>query len=195
MSISERRQREIEELRNTILAHATQIIAQDGYSGFSIRRLALSIDYSPRTIYLYFKDKEAILLALVEEAYAQTLLHRESHLLSLNPIERVRIQLRNHFHNALAHPEHYRVIVDILNRDGFIPGPRQLELESLVRQDIAFIKTWNPDYLLDVALHALFATIRGLSMHLVTHRDRYGTKQLASMIETYVDWITNWLSD
>jgi len=194
MSIHERRQREIEELRNTILAHATQIIAQDGYSGFSIRRLALSIDYSPRTIYLYFADKEAILLALVEEAYARTLLHRESHLLSLNPIERVRIQSRNHFHNALAHPEHYRVIVDILNRDGFIPGPRQLELENLVRQDIAFIKAWNPENMLDVALHALFATIRGLSMYLVAHRDGYDTKQLASMIETYVDWISNWLS-
>ncbi len=106
----------------------------------------------------------------------------------------MRIQLRNHFHNALAHPEHYRVIVDILNRDGFIPGPRQLELESLVRQDIAFIKAWNRDNLLDVALHALFATIRGLSMHLVAHRDAYDIKQLASMIEIYVDWITNWLS-
>ena len=117
MGISERRNREITELRNTILKHATEIIAREGYAGFSIRKLAASIDYSPRMIYLYFKDKDAILLALVEEAYARTLLFRETHQLPSEPIERIRIQLNNHVKNALEHPEHYRVIVDILNRD------------------------------------------------------------------------------
>ena len=195
MGTSERRQREIVELRNTILEHAARIIARDGYAGFSIRKLALSIDYSPRTIYLYFKDKEAILLALVEEAYARTLLNRESHLLSSDPIERVRIQLRNHIRNALAHPEHYRVIVDILNRDGFIPGPRQLELESLVRQDIALLRSWETDDLLNAALHTMFATIRGLSMHLIARCEVFAAKQREIMIDTYVDWISQGLSN
>jgi len=194
MGTSERRQREIGELRNTILEHAARIIAQKGYAGFSIRKLALSIDYSPRTIYLYFKDKDAILLSLVEDSYARTLDDRKSHPLPLDPNERVRIQLRNHITNALSHPEQYRVIVDILHRDGFASGPNQLELEELVRQDIALMRSWETDVLLDAALHTMFATIRGFTLHLVAHRELLQTEELEIMVNTYVNWITGGLS-
>ena len=54
-------------VRQAILNAARVLFAQAGYSGLSMRRLADSIGYAPRTIYLYFADKDDLLAELIEE--------------------------------------------------------------------------------------------------------------------------------
>lgn len=73
MGIKERREREKEELRQKILDAAIELIARDGHEALTIRKLASRIEYSPRTIYLYFADKEALLEDVVEEGFRRTL--------------------------------------------------------------------------------------------------------------------------
>ena len=73
MSIAERKQREKEEMRTLILDAARKVFLEKGYYQASIRNIAEEIDYSPGTIYLYFKDKDEIFHALHDEGFRRML--------------------------------------------------------------------------------------------------------------------------
>ncbi|HEX8463050.1 MAG TPA: TetR/AcrR family transcriptional regulator, partial [Abditibacterium sp.] len=59
------------ELRERILSAASDEFTQHGPEGFSLRRVAERIGYSPTTIYLYFQNKEDLLLSTVEDGFRQ----------------------------------------------------------------------------------------------------------------------------
>ncbi|MCP4356217.1 MAG: TetR/AcrR family transcriptional regulator, partial [Proteobacteria bacterium] len=65
--IEKRKQIEKDALRLKILQASSKIIIRDGFKNFSIRKLAKEIDYSPTTIYLYFKNKSDLIEQLGEE--------------------------------------------------------------------------------------------------------------------------------
>jgi AcrR family transcriptional regulator len=67
MGVLERRQREKTTLRREILAAARELIAKEGYESVSMRKIAERIEYSPTTIYLYFRDKEELVREVCEE--------------------------------------------------------------------------------------------------------------------------------
>lgn len=69
MGISERKEREKEDLRKKILEAAKGLFLEKGYDQTSIRNIAEKIEYSPTTIYLYFKDKDSIFYALHSEGF------------------------------------------------------------------------------------------------------------------------------
>jgi AcrR family transcriptional regulator len=73
MSIAERKQREKEDMRGLILDAARKIFLEKGYYQASMRNIAEEIEYSPGTIYLYFKDKDEIFHALHEEGFRRML--------------------------------------------------------------------------------------------------------------------------
>ncbi|MBI5372849.1 MAG: TetR/AcrR family transcriptional regulator [Sphingobacteriales bacterium] len=73
MTIANRKQREKEEMRSLILDAARTIFLEKGYEQASIRAIAEKIEYSPGTIYLYFKDKDEIFHALHEEGFSRML--------------------------------------------------------------------------------------------------------------------------
>ena len=64
MGVKERREREKESLRQDILDVAREMFATEGYESVSMRKIADKIEYSPTTIYLYFKDKNELFYAL-----------------------------------------------------------------------------------------------------------------------------------
>lgn len=67
----ERRAREKEALRESILRAAGEVFLERGYDGLSMRRVAERIGYTATTIYLYFKNKDDLLFALLNEGYAE----------------------------------------------------------------------------------------------------------------------------
>src|SRR4030066_1191723 len=71
MGVKEKRQRYKEEFRREILNSARDLFIDVGYEKFSMRRLAEKIDYSPTTIYHYFKNKDDLLFAICEEVAEQ----------------------------------------------------------------------------------------------------------------------------
>lgn len=73
MTIAARKQREKEEMRALILDAARKIFLEKGYEHTSIRNIAEKIEYSPGTIYLYFKEKDEIFHALHEEGFRRLL--------------------------------------------------------------------------------------------------------------------------
>ena len=71
MGVKERKERDRQEMRETILKSAHQLFVDKGFDDVSIRNIAEAIEYSPATIYLYFKDKNEIFYALHGEAFKQ----------------------------------------------------------------------------------------------------------------------------
>ncbi len=69
MGIKERREIEKTEMKSKIKAAAIELIEQEGYEKLSIRKIAAKIEYSPTTIYLYYKDKAEIITDMSNELY------------------------------------------------------------------------------------------------------------------------------
>ena len=64
MGPKERREREREEIRTSILEAARDLFANEGVEAVTMRRIAEKIEYSPTAIYFHFKDKESLLAEL-----------------------------------------------------------------------------------------------------------------------------------
>ena len=69
MGIAERKEREREEVKDLILNAAREIFLAEGYENTSMRKIASKIEYSPGIIYLHFRDKNELLLALHNKAF------------------------------------------------------------------------------------------------------------------------------
>ena len=69
MGIAERREREREIVRTRILEAARDILSERGVDALSMRAIAERIEYSPATIYLYFKDKDELLRSVMAEGF------------------------------------------------------------------------------------------------------------------------------
>jgi AcrR family transcriptional regulator len=62
-----RRERERRQRREDILRAAEEIFAAHGFHAASIEQIAKAAEYATGTVYLYFRDKEALYLELFEE--------------------------------------------------------------------------------------------------------------------------------
>jgi AcrR family transcriptional regulator len=71
MGIAERREREREALRTQILEAARDILSEQGLDALSMRAIAERIEYSPATIYLYFRDKDELIREVVREGFTR----------------------------------------------------------------------------------------------------------------------------
>jgi len=69
MGIAERKQRQKEEVRLSILQAAWQIVLAEGWQALSIRKIAEAIEYSVPVIYDHFANKEAILLEFTKNGF------------------------------------------------------------------------------------------------------------------------------
>ena len=69
MGIKERRDIEKAEMKKKIKGAAIELIEQEGYEKLSIRKIAAKIEYSPTTIYLYYKDKAEIISDMSYDLY------------------------------------------------------------------------------------------------------------------------------
>jgi AcrR family transcriptional regulator len=90
MTIAARKQREKEEMRALILNAARKIFLEKGYQQASMRNIAEEIQYSPGTIYLYFKEKDEIFHALHEEGFRRLLEMMQPLQFISNPMERLK---------------------------------------------------------------------------------------------------------
>ncbi|MDA8240054.1 MAG: TetR/AcrR family transcriptional regulator [Nitrospiraceae bacterium] len=111
MGVTEKRAKHKEEFRREILDSAREIFINNGYDGFSMRKLAEKIDYSPTTIYFYFKNKDDLLFAICEDFFANffaELNHIRS--VSRGPIETLRRAFLYLVEFGLKNPNQYKLI-------------------------------------------------------------------------------------
>lgn len=110
MSIATRKEREKAAMRRLILDAAHAIFKENGYDGLNIRSIAERIEYSPATIYLYYKDKNEIFYALQYEAAAAKRDHLLPATLIENPWERLIEFGRLYVDFGLKHPDWYDLL-------------------------------------------------------------------------------------
>ena len=110
VGITERKEREREEMRNAILDAAHDLFRDKGYDGVSIRNIAQKIEYSPATIYLYYKDKSEIYYALQYKAAAVKRDHLMPAAVVEDPWERLTELGRRYIDFGLKHPDLYDLL-------------------------------------------------------------------------------------
>jgi AcrR family transcriptional regulator len=120
VGVKERRARQKKFLRQEILDAASELFVKNGYENVSMRRIADKIEYSPTTIYLYFRDKAELLERVCQETFA-----RLSQVLSKleeqpgDPIEKLKRGLIAYIKFGLENPHHYRATFMMPIPEGF----------------------------------------------------------------------------
>lgn len=107
MAIKDRKERDKLDKRKLIIESATRLFLEMGYEKTSIRTIADDIEYSPATIYLYFKEKDEIFFVIHEQGFE--LLNKE--FLALNsitdPFERLSALGTTYLNFGLNNPDYY----------------------------------------------------------------------------------------
>src|SRR5437879_13095551 len=90
MGVKERRSRQKKFLRQGIVDAASELFVRDGYENVSMRRIADKIEYTPTTIYIYFKNKAELLEQVCTETFDR-LVQRLSRILeqTADPVARL----------------------------------------------------------------------------------------------------------
>jgi AcrR family transcriptional regulator len=107
---SDRREREKQELRARIMDAARKLFAEKGYEAVTVRTIAEAIEYSPRTLYLHFKDKEDLIRALCREDFSAFGAGLGSLAAVKNPVERLKRIGLAYAEFAKACPNHYKLM-------------------------------------------------------------------------------------
>jgi len=135
MGITERRERERENLRATILEAARELMSEGGLDALSMRAIAKRIEYSPGTIYLYFRDKDDLIRSLVSEAMNFLLRYMRRALAEAGPDATPAQQHRAtgyaYVRFALENTAHFRVMFDIPGVAQMVDCPEPSEHESM----------------------------------------------------------------
>ena len=110
MGISERKEKQKQEIRKMILNASMKLFVEQGFENVSIRKIADLIEYSPTTVYLYFKDKDDILFNLHELGFQKMAEYNEGLWDIKNPLLRLYKMGENYIRFGLSHPEFYDVM-------------------------------------------------------------------------------------
>lgn len=176
MGISDRKEREKKKLKARIMEATARILMEEGYEKTTIRKVSEAIEYSPRTVYLYFRDKDALLMEIIEEGFASTLEKRrklESSLDYSKPDQIFGLQVLANIQTAISSPHLYKAIVYLIQYKAYPPGPKQLEVIAKVQSDIEMCYKHLKREVIDAEQKAelLFAFIRGFNMMLINKLD------------------------
>lgn len=110
MGVAERKERHKEDLKKEILDAAKELFTQKGFEATSIRNIAERIEYSPATIYLYYKDKNEIVHSLHREGFKMLVSHFEVLGHITNPFERLKGMGRAYIQFAVQNPDIYQLL-------------------------------------------------------------------------------------
>lgn len=124
MSIAERKQEEKQEMHKRILNGARKIFLEKGYEKTSMRNIAQEINYSPGSLYFYFRDKSEIFQELHKEGF-RLLLNQLKVLEKVgDPFERLKASGRVFIQFAQENKDYYNLmfIVDEPVKDSLPEG-------------------------------------------------------------------------
>lgn len=118
-----RREAQRGRLRDLLLVVAEEQLLEKGYEGFSLREVAEATQYTPTTIYRHFRDRDALIEAVLQkwfQKFARAL--EEADRPDAIPGERMLTLADAYLRFALSQPGRYRVM--FLDRPdiGVMPG-------------------------------------------------------------------------
>lgn len=141
MGIVERKEREREEMRKLILEAAQKLFLANGFEKVSLRNIADEIEYSPATIYLYYKDKNELMFALHQLGFAKMVDAFQPLLTLTDPFEKLVEMGRSYIQFAVQNPELFDLMfimtapMDKLDKEDWVEGDRAFGLLMQVVQE------------------------------------------------------------
>ncbi len=179
MGVNERKARQKRFLRQEILDAASELFVKEGFEHVSMRRIADRIEYSPTTIYLYFKDKAELLEQLCHETFSRLINHlTKIHEQPGDPLERLKRGLVAYIHFGLENPQHYRVVFLMPPPEGFDKS-KYLRPDSPGIQSFEFLRRCVLDCIsagilrtkdAELASQTLWCGVHGVTSLLITHQ-------------------------
>ncbi|MGB9465002.1 MAG: TetR/AcrR family transcriptional regulator [Candidatus Acidiferrum sp.] len=178
MGVKERKARQKKYLRQEILDAASELFVRDGYETVSMRRIADKIEYSPTTIYLYFKDKAELLEQVCKETFGR-LVQVLSKIMDQpgDPVERLKWGLIAYIEFGVKNPHQYRATFMMPKPEGF-DTKKYVQEDSPGMQAFAFLTRGltecvkagkMPAMNVELASQTLWAGIHGMTSLLITH--------------------------
>lgn len=107
MGITDRKEREKQEMRKLIINAAMEMFITEGFDKTSIRNIADKIEYSPATIYLYYKDKDELLYEVQGQAFMELYNAFVKDVTATDPLERLDQLLHSYVNFGFEHPDLY----------------------------------------------------------------------------------------
>ncbi|MDP3104398.1 MAG: TetR/AcrR family transcriptional regulator [Candidatus Methanoperedens sp.] len=132
MGIKERKELEKQGMRKLILDTAMKLFLEKGFENITIRHIAEQIEYSPATIYLYFKDKDDILYTLHYEGFEELYRRQLKTLTIKDPLKRLHMHARMYVSFGMENPEYYDLM--------FI---KRAPIKTINEMKLKKIKDWN----------------------------------------------------
>src|SRR5437762_12626582 len=111
MGIAERKIRQKEEVKASILQAAWALVEKEGWQSLSIRKIADAIEYSSPVIYDHFANKEAILLEFTRRGFRQLneqLIKAKDKF--TNPEQQIEAIAYAYWKFAFSHKEYYQLM-------------------------------------------------------------------------------------
>ncbi|MDB5261483.1 MAG: TetR family transcriptional regulator [Adhaeribacter sp.] len=111
MGILERKLRQKEEVRESILTAAWQLVQEEGWSMLSIRKIADAIEYSVPVIYSHFENKDAIMQEFTKDGFRKlntTLIQAQSS--ANHPAEQLTAMAQAYWEFAFQNKEYYQLM-------------------------------------------------------------------------------------
>ena len=178
MGVKERKARQKTHLRQEILMAASELFVEEGFENVSMRRIAEKIEYSPTTIYLYFKDKAELLEEVCHDTFSRLIVHLSRILeQSGDPVDRLKRGLLAYIKFGLNNPHHYRATFMMPIPEGFdhekhsqpdAPGMQAFDfLRRCVFDCVAVGKFQSQDA--ELISQTLWTGVHGVTSLLITH--------------------------
>lgn len=200
MAISDRKEREKKELSELILRTAASQFAEHGFAKTSMRSIAKEIEYSPTTIYLYFKDKSELLNALSEKAFGAFYQQLGRCLIIKDPMERLKAMGDYYIEFALENPEYYDLMFIIRSpmesekhKEGWQFGMQSHTMLSNVVQSCVDAGHFH-NKSTEVIAFMILSFVHGMvSMHIRDRMKMYPKEKRKQMLHDSIDTFNEFL--
>ena len=194
MGTAERRERDRQEMRRLILETAKKLFLKDGFENVTIRKIADKMEYSPATVYLYFKDKAEILYALHTEGFEKLYAEQKKTLSIQDPWQRLRAGGEVYLKFALENKEYYDLMFIMSDTGRLISekkewsiGQRSYDvLRDAVRDCIEAGYLQEVD--VEVASFTLWSLVHGIVSLIIRNRCMVPTEQLPFVISGVLEF-------
>jgi AcrR family transcriptional regulator len=176
----QRRLQHREEARRAILDATESLLVEEGYEGFSMRRLAERCGYTAPTLYHYFSDKESLIEALLAERITQLIAELRAVPRGDDALSNLRELCLAFVSWGLQNPTHYRLMMlpRVSDRE---PSPEAEEARTLLVNPLDALarsgRLQTPDG--ELARQSLWALLHGLILLQTTRPDEEWVPELA----------------
>jgi AcrR family transcriptional regulator len=181
MGTADRIERERHEKRARILEAARTLFVERGIDSVTLREIAQRIDYSTTAIYVHFKDKAALVEAMVNEDFAVFARGLEAAARITDPLARLKALHSSYIEFALEMPHHYQLLFmtpakqqvrAVKDTDQLPSSPAGIEgyrvLHMTVEECVAAGHFRDPFSDVDGTTQVIWANVHGLVSLLIT---------------------------